>query len=274
MRGLMGLAVLAVSLVFATAAAAERRVALVIGNSKYDTVSELANPTKDAAAVDRTLRAIGFDVRLVEDLDQRDLLKALKAFSDAAAGADTALIYYAGHGVEVDGRNYLVPTDAVLAKATDVEFEAILLDNVRTAVSGASKLRLVILDACRNNPFKLTNADDKPSVGRGLSRVEPGANELVAYAAREGTCPSDGTGKENGPYAAALVKYLVEPGLEIRLLFSRVRDEVMSTTGQAQEPFVYGSLGGEALYLNPPTGLSPFGKSPNCMARGVAQCVD
>ncbi len=143
MRPLISIGILIRSLVVAIAtpsAAAERRVALVIGNSKYDAVLELANPGKDARAVDRALRTIGFEVQLAEDLDQRSLLRALKEFSDLAAGADTALIYYAGHGVEVDGRNYLVPTDAVLAKATDVEFEAILLDNVRTAVSGASKL--------------------------------------------------------------------------------------------------------------------------------------
>src|SRR5690606_8517938 len=140
---------------------------------------------------DKALREIGFDeVTLKQDLDQRGLLRALKEFSDLAAGADVALIYYAGHGVEVDGRNYLVPTDAALAKAADVEFEAVLLDNARTAVSGATKLRLVILDACRNNPFKLASADGKRNVGRGLSRVEPGSNELVAYAAREGTLAS------------------------------------------------------------------------------------
>ena len=130
-----------------------------------------------------------------------------------------------------------------------------LLDNARTAVSGASKLRLVILDACRNNPFKLASADGKRSVGRGLSRVEPGSNELVAYAAREGTVASDGTGETNSPYAAALAKYLAEPGLEVRLLFGRVRDEVMSATSESREPFVYGSLGGEALYLNPPSAI-------------------
>src|SRR5207244_8162953 len=118
-----------------------------------------------------------------------------------------AVVYFAGHGVEVDGRNYLVPTDATLAKATDVDFEAVSLDAVRTAVSGASKLRLVILDACRNNPFKLASSDGKRSVNRGLARIDPGANELIAYAARKGTVASDGGGGGGGgnsPYAAAL----------------------------------------------------------------------
>ncbi len=174
----------------------------------------------------------------------------MRKFTSAAQGADTAVVYYAGHGVEVDGRNYLVPVDASLAQATDAEFEAIPLDNVRTAVSGANSLRLVILDACRNNPFKLVSTDGKRSIGRGLARVEPGANEVIAYAAREGTVASDGSGEANSPYAKSLVKYLKQPGLEIRLLFGEVRDEVMAATGKQQEPFIYGTLGGQPIVLN------------------------
>ena len=231
---------------------AARRVALVVGNSAYENVTPLANPVNDAATIAHSLKAAGFDeVRLVDNLGQGQLLRAMRDFATIAAGAETAVVYFAGHGVEVDGRNYLVPTDATLAKATDVDFEAVSLDAVRTAVSGATKLRVVILDACRNNPFKLASSDGKRSIGRGLARIEPGANELIAYAAREGTVASDGGGGgSNSPYATALAKYLEEPGLDVRILFGRVRDDVMAATGDTQEPFIYGTLGGGALFLN------------------------
>jgi len=230
-----------------------KRVALVIGNSQYESVAALDNPRNDAKAIAEALRQVGFDeVKLVEDLDYSGMRRALKAFATDALGADVALMYYAGHGVEVEGTNYLVPTDAALLKSHDIDFEAVPLDHLRTAVSGAGKLRIVILDACRNNPFKLASSDGKRSVGRGLARVESGANELIAYAARDGTLASDGTGQGNSPYAAALIKHLRTPGLEINFLFRKVRDDVLSATGHEQEPFVYGSLGGEAIYLNPP----------------------
>ncbi len=236
----------------AGSAEAGRRVALVIGNSAYASVSALENPKNDAAALAETLRSIGFDeVRELTDLDHTGFRRALRDFTALATGAETAVIYYAGHGVEVEGRNYLVPVDATLSEATDTEFEAIPLDSARTAVSGATQLRLVILDACRNNPFKLASAGGTRSVGRGLARVEPGANEIVAYAAREGTVASDGTGA-NSPYASALVKQLKRPGLDVRLLFGEVRDEVMAATGKKQEPFIYGTLGGQPIFLSAP----------------------
>ena len=153
-----------------------------------------------------------------------------------------------------------MPTDATLAAAADVEFEAVPLETVRTAVAGATKLRLVILDACRNNPFKLASDGTKRSVGRGLARVEPGANEIVAYSAKEGTVAADGDGS-NSPFAAALVKHLVTPGLEVNFLFRRVRDDVLTTTGRTQEPFTYGTLGAEEVYLNPPLAAAAEQKS-------------
>ncbi len=252
MRRLAGVVALVVEFAWAAAPTEAKRVALVIGNGAYQSVSELKNPKNDATAIADALVAVGFDeVVRRDDLDQRSLLRALQEFSDLSAGADTAVVYFAGHGVEVDNRNYLVPTDASLAKVADVEFEAVPLDAVRTAVSSASKLRLVILDACRNNPFKLASDGKKRSVGRGLARVEPDANELIAYAAKEGTVAADGEGA-NSPFAAALVKHLAEPGLEINFLFRRVRDDVVAATGKVQEPFTYGTLGAEEMYLNPP----------------------
>jgi uncharacterized caspase-like protein len=232
-------------------AAGERRIALIIGNAGYDFATRLANPHNDARAIAEVLQSIGFDqVELEIDLDDKGLRKALKQFGVQADSAATAVIYFAGHGVEVDGVNYLVPTDAALANAGDVEFEAVPLDIVRSAVAGASSFRLIVLDACRNNPFKLASASRSRSVGRGLARVDAGPDELIAYAAREGTVASDGTGQANSPFAAALVRHLAEPDLDVRLMFGRVRDDVLSLTSNQQEPTTYGSLGGQEVYLN------------------------
>ncbi len=234
------------------AQAAGKRVALVIGNAAYTDVGSLANPIADAKAVSLAFEAAGFDeVRHVDNQSANAMRQELKDFSAKAANAEIAVIYYAGHGVEVADQNYLVPVDAKLLRSTDIEFEAIPLSIVRSAVSGASKLRIVVLDACRNNPFKLSGNGGKRAATRGLGNIEPSAGEVVAYSAKEGTLAQDGPRDENSPYATALVKSLNEPGLEIRLLFGKVRDDVLSSTKNEQEPYTYASLGGEAIYLKP-----------------------
>lgn len=235
-------------------AVAGSKTALVIGNSAYAFGGVLANPKNDAETVSAALKAAGFDpVVTLTDLDKTQFLGTLGDFANAAEKSEIALIYYAGHGVEVDRRNFLVPVDAKLSKASEVVFQAISLDDVRAAVAGASKLRLVILDACRNNPFPLAKKDGTRALGGGLAHVEPGANELIAYAAREGTLATDGAGG-NSPFAVSFVRELAQPGLDVGFLFRRVRDDVLAATGQSQEPFVYGTLGGDALYLNAPEG--------------------
>ena len=237
------------------AAEAARRVALVIGNSAYAKVARLPNPARDAAAIAATFRRMGFDeVILKTDQNQVGLRRALGRFSRIAAGADVAVLYYAGHGIEVAGRNYLIPTDATLADANDVGFEAVSLTTAMSALERAGKLKLVILDACRNNPFavKMTRTGATRSVGRGLARVSPaGSDTLVAYAAREGTTADDGSGGHS-PYTTALLKVLEAPGLDVRLLFGKVRDQVRAATGNRQEPFTYGSLGGDRIFLSAP----------------------
>ena len=221
-----------------------RRVALVIGNSSYQHVPKLHNPKKDAMAVADSLRSIGFDeVRHLEDLDQSKMLRALRDFQASTVGAEFSLVYFAGHGVEVNGKNYLIPIDASLSEAGGVDYEGVTLDQVRAATARASKLRLVILDACRNNPFKLASVGSVRSVNRGLAVVdEPAGNELIAYAARAGTVASDGFGQGNSPYAAALIKYIKEPGLDVRQMFGQIRDDVLTATSRSQEPFTYGLL--------------------------------
>jgi len=235
-------------------ALAEKRVALVVGNSHYDNAPLLPNPANDAAAIAATLNGAGFDV--VEsklDLGSVDMRRALREFADQARDADIAVVYYAGHGIEMDGANYLIPTDAKLERDTDIYDEAFSLDRVLLAIEPARQLRLVIVDACRNNPFADTmrRTVSSRSVSRGLARVEPATtNTLVAFAAKAGLTALDGNNR-NSPYAAALIKYIAQPGLDLRKAFGFVRDDVMQATGNRQEPYVYGSLGGADVALVP-----------------------
>ena len=182
-----------------------------------------------------------------------DTRRALRDFADRARDADIAVVYYAGHGIEVDGGNYLIPVDARLERDTDVYDEGLSLDRILIAIEPAKKLRLVILDACRDNPFSRTMKRTVASraIGQGLAKVEPTSpNVLIAYSAKAGSTAADGDGK-NSPFTAALSHHLTKPGLDVRRAFGFVRDEVLKTTGNKQEPFVYGSLGGEDVPLVP-----------------------
>ncbi|WP_027575332.1 caspase family protein [Bradyrhizobium sp. WSM1743] len=231
---------------------AERRVALVIGNSAYKSVARLTNPVNDASLVGGMFKKAGFDTVDVKlDLSVVDMRKALREFGTKAREADVAVIYYAGHGIELDGNNYLIPTDAALETDTDVFDEAFPLDRVLFAIEPAKQLRLVILDACRDNPFAKTMKRTVASraIGRGLAKVEPTSpNTMVAFAAKAGSTASDGDSK-NSPFAAALVERLPTPGLDLRKAFGFVRDDVLKNTGYKQEPYVYGSLGGDDVSL-------------------------
>ncbi|MGY4290262.1 putative caspase-like protein [Bradyrhizobium sp. LM2.7] len=241
-------------LLFCQPAWAGNRVALVIGNSAYKNAAPLSNPVNDAAIVEATLTNAGFDVvQTRRDLQAIEMRRTLRDFADQARDADVAVIYYAGHGMEIEGTNYLIPVDATLERDTDVYDEAFSLDRVMLAIEPAKQLRLVILDACRNNPFseKMKRTVGSRSISRGLARIEPAtANTLVAFAAKAGSTASDGNSK-NSPYAAALVKYIGTPGLDLRRVFGFVRDDVMKATGNRQEPYVYGTLGGDDVPLVP-----------------------
>ncbi|MCW5697660.1 MAG: SEL1-like repeat protein [Bauldia sp.] len=234
------------------------RVALVIGNSAYDTVGLLPNPVRDAEAIGVTLARLGFDVTEVNDLGNSGMRRALQEFELKAATAEIAVVFYAGHGIEIGGENFLIPVDARLERDTHVLDEAVPLSRVIMAVERASSLGLVILDACRNNPFaaQMVMTDASRAVGRGLARIEPGGSILVAYAAKEGTIADDGDG-EHSPYTAALLAHLETPGLEVSFLFRRVRDDVILATGGEQEPFVYGTLGGAPIYFVEDTQQAP-----------------
>jgi tetratricopeptide (TPR) repeat protein len=226
---------------------AERRVALVIGNSQYRSVPVLPNPRRDAQAVAQALREDGFQTVMVVNDAGRDALRdALRRFRAEADKAEWALVYYAGHGVQIGKTNYLIPVDAKLADARDVQGETIAYGEVEAAVGGASTLRIIVLDACRTDPFETQMARANPgrAVARGLSPPpETDAGMLVVYSAKDGQVAEDGDGA-NSPFAAALVAQLKVPGREVRRLFDYVREDVMNATGRRQQPFTYGSLPG------------------------------
>ena len=233
---------------------AEKRIALAIGNSNYEAVPELPNPSRDAIAIGQMFRDAGFDsVDVIINASNQELKRALRKFEVDVEQADVAVIYYAGHGLEIGGVNYLIPVDAKLVSDRDAEDEAVRLDRVISSADAASKLRVIILDACRDNPFPSLMKRTKGSrpVSTGLGKTEPTSTDtLIAYAAKAGSTAEDGDG-QHSPFTAAILKNLTVPGLDIRLAFGRVRDEVRRVTGSRQEPFVYGSLGGSNYPLVP-----------------------
>lgn len=236
------------------AAEGQRRVALVIGISDYNNASQLPNPVKDATRIASVLSSIGFDVTLKTNLGINDLRDSVRNFADKADNSDVAVVYFAGHGIEMSGRNYLIPNDAELRRDRDLDHEALTLNLVTTALEGAKRLRIVLLDACRNNPFsaqmKLAGNRTR-SVTRGLAPVEPLGDSLVVYASKHGTVAEDGEG-QNSPFAEALAQTLTKPGVEISLLFRKVRDQVIRTTNRRQQPFIYGSISGDPFYFIAP----------------------
>jgi len=235
-------------------ALADKRIALVVGNSAYQNVVRLPNPLNDATAVGNMFRNAGFDVVDSRfDLGNIEFKRAIREFTYQARDTDIAVIYYAGHGIEVGGTNYLIPVDAKLATDLDAEDEGVPLDRVVRAMEPARRLRLIILDACRDNPFnqKMRRTMAMRAVNNGLAKIELTLGDtMIAYAAKAGSTAEDGNGV-NSPFTAALLKYLPEPGLDVRLAFGRVRDDVWSRTGHRQEPFVYTSLGGSEVSLVP-----------------------
>jgi len=235
-------------------AVAEKRVALVIGNSAYENVARLGNPANDATAMTETLKEAGFDVvDSRRNLNIADMRRAFRDFSDKARDADVAVVYFAGHGIEVDGANYVIPVDAALERDLDVYDEAFSLDRILATIEPAKQLRLVILDACRLNPFAKTmkRTIGSRGVGRGLARVEPNSpNTLIAFASKADSIASDGDSK-NSPFTSALVRHIATPGLDLRKAFGFVRDDVLRSTSNRQEPYVYGSLGGDDVPLVP-----------------------
>ncbi|MGT2440395.1 caspase family protein [Bradyrhizobium betae] len=230
--------------------ASDRRIALVIGNSRYRSVAELPNPVRDANLIAQAFRSVGFsEVRIESNLSRDELNRVLLEFSRKAAEADWAVVYYSGHGIEVGGVDYLIPVDARLQTDRDVDFETVPLALAISAADSARRLRMVIMDACRSNPFlsQMKRTVATRSLGRGLAAIEPEPGSLVIFSAKHGETALDGEGA-NSPFAIALAKRLSTPGLEVRRLFDMVRDDVVATTNRRQQPFSYGSLSGSEDY--------------------------
>ena len=241
------------------AEASRDRIALVIGVGDYQHLPPLQNTHNDASSMAKTLENIGFDVTLSMDPTSEEMGRQLESFAFRSEVAELALIYFAGHGIEVQGENFLIPADANVASNRDVQRQSTSLKQLLAAVEHARKMRIVILDSCRDNPLgdsiDLTTLANETQAGEatrggggGLAAVDPDRGTLVAFAARDGQVALDGNGT-NSPYAEALMQKMVQPNLEISLMFRQVRDLVLQKTGNLQEPHTYGSLTGVPFYL-------------------------
>jgi uncharacterized caspase-like protein len=229
---------------------AATRVALVVGNANYDKVPSLRNARNDAEAIATKLRTLGYATTIRLDLDRSSFVEALSDFSVESSAADVSLVYFAGHGIEVAGQNYLIPTDARLKSDAQVRYEAINVADVVAATQGTRRLRVILLDACRDNPFlvKMAMANGTRSVTRGLAPIEVQTGLLVSYAAEAGTVAADGVG-ENSPYAKAILETLDKPGVEVGLFFRQVAASVQVQTSGKQTPFEYQRLPPDRIYL-------------------------
>ena len=233
---------------------ADKRVALIIGNSGYKNTPQLPNPVNDAGAIAKLLQKSGFEVIARNNLENMEFKRALREFTLASRDADIAVMYFAGHGIEVKGTNYLVPIDAKLVSDYDAEDEAVSLNRVMEAVEPAKRLRVIILDACRDNPLSKSMQRTiamRTAPAGGLAKVEPlASNFVIAYAAKAGSTAADGNGNHS-PYTEALLNHIATPGLEVTRVFRQVRDEVLKKTSRRQEPVMYTSLGGDDFSLVP-----------------------
>jgi uncharacterized caspase-like protein len=250
---LVWLATFAVAALICAPALAQERVALVVGNAKYLNANVLPNPGNDGRAIAKTLRDIGFDVAEGYDLDRNAMERVLREFLRKTAAARIALLFYAGHGMQVDGRNYLIPVDAKLESPSDLNFETVELDKILENLNDASRANIVILDACRDNPLARTfasrlGASRSAAVSSGLAGYSNlGTGTLIAFATAPGAVALDGKGA-NSPFTRALARHMRTPGLEVRQMLTRVRADVAAETMSRQIPWDNSSLLGE-VYL-------------------------
>lgn len=234
-------------LLLAPTGAEARKVALIIGNGDYANTSRLVNPGNDIKIIAASAKVAGFDeVTIAADLAVNDFQKAMRDFRAKADGAEVAMVYYAGHGIEAQGKNWLIPTDAQLKSDLDLPYEAINLDRLMESVSGA-QIRMVVLDSCRNNPFGRSWRSGTRAVVNGLAGVEAD-DVLVIFAAAPGQTAADGT-SGNSPFATSLARRLPQPDVPVQLLGGLIRDDVLQATGGSQRPFVSASITGTPVYL-------------------------
>jgi hypothetical protein len=241
------------------------KFALVIGNANYEE-GQLENPVNDATDMTEALREIGFEVTLLQNQDLRSMENAIAVFSQQLRKGGVGVFYYAGHGVQVQGENYLIPLKAQLQNEKDARYEAVALGKVLNAMEGArNQVNIVIIDACRNNPFyRRWRSSSRGSNVRGLAAVFPPSGIIIAYATREGNTAEDGTGQRNSPFTSALLENIKKPNIDVQLMFRRVSTSVKQKTNAAQQPWTEGNLEGDEFYLNPQqsVAVSPPQPSP------------
>ena len=250
-------------------ASAEKRVALVIGNSAYQHTATLKNPSNDATDMAQALRNLDFEVIDGTDLSKRDMVKRIRTFADKVRGADVGLFYYAGHGLQVNGRNFLAPVDAKLSSDVDLDFEAVELNLVLKQLERSSRLSLVFLDACRDNPLAMQLAQTSRSlgIGRGLAQVEKAVGMMIAFSTQPGNVALDGDGR-NSPYTAALLRHIATEGRSINDTMIEVRKDVLDQTGGKQVPWENSSLTGQFFFK--PAPLPPTVRASNETAAQIA----
>ncbi|MGB3465430.1 MAG: caspase family protein, partial [Cyclobacteriaceae bacterium] len=226
----------------------QKKLALIIGNSAYQNGAQLKNPVNDARAISSTLKNLGFEVMHYDNVTQKDMKKAIDAFGQRLKNYEVGLFYYAGHGIQYKGKNYMIPVEANLKAEQQVEYDCIAADRVLAYMEYAeSKVNIILLDACRNNPFE--RSWSRSANGNGLAFMNAPSGSLIAYATSPGTTASDGTGN-NGLYTSSLLKYMNTPGLTIEQMFKKVRGEVEEQSNGKQVPWESTSLKGE-FYFSP-----------------------
>ncbi|NNG02918.1 MAG: caspase family protein, partial [Inquilinus sp.] len=252
--GVLALVAALFAIALAAPPAAAQRVALVVGNGAYTHTPALPNAANDGRAMAAALRGLGFEVIEGIDLDRRAMEDRLRAFARAVRGGEVGLFFYAGHGLQVDGRNYLLPVDARLEDESDLAFETLALDFVLDQLDRSVGTGLVFLDACRDNPLSRSlargmSATRSAAIGRGLARIDGGIGTLIAYATEPDAVALDGDGP-NSPFTTALLRHIGAPGLEVRQMLTRVRQDVIEQTRRQQVPWDHSSLT-DAFYFKP-----------------------
>src|SRR6516225_5512154 len=241
-------------LLSANSAMADKRIAFVVGNGAYKNVAQLPNPPVDAKAMAGVLRNVGFEVVEGVNLTRDKMTEKLLDFGKRAQGADIAVFYYAGHGIAIDGANYLLPIDADIKSEMDVKLGgAINVDLTLDQTMGDAKVKLVFLDACRDNPFAArikATATRSVSVQQGLAEMKSGEGTLIAFATGPGQTALDGSDGQNSPFTKALIAHITQPGVEIQQAMTEVRAQVNEETSKGQLPWGHTNLIG-AVYLNP-----------------------
>ncbi len=248
-----------------------KRVALVIGNSSYQHTTALANPANDAQDMAAALEALGFQVIKGENLDKPGLDRTVSAFAAALKGAKLALFFYAGHGLQVAGQNYLVPVDAKLESPSALDFEAVRLDLIQRTMERETETNVLFLDACRDNPLSRNLARSmgtrSSDIGRGLAAQESGSGTLISFSTQPGNVALDGTGR-NSPFAAALAKHIPTPGEDLTAILIKVRNEVMQATADRQVPWEHSALRAR-LYFVPQANADNASPSAAATSRGA-----